>query len=88
MKQVWDVPPFCSSVWKDPLSGLRSFSPVAQAAAAGELSSSGKRPYTEVEKEESELGLNSKQRKYLKFQKRFQRKSCKWLVTKVRRCLC
>uniref|UniRef100_H3D3D3 Interleukin enhancer binding factor 3a n=1 Tax=Tetraodon nigroviridis TaxID=99883 RepID=H3D3D3_TETNG len=29
----------------------------------------------EVEKEETELSLNSKQRKYLKFQKRFQRKS-------------
>lgn len=65
---------------KDLLSGLRSFPRAAQAAAAaaGQFSASGKRPYTEVEKEESELGLNTKQKKYLKFQKRFQRKSCKW----------
>ncbi|XP_036955860.1 interleukin enhancer-binding factor 3-like isoform X1 [Acanthopagrus latus] len=34
-----------------------------------------KRPFSEVEKEEDEPHLNSKQRKYLKFQKRFQRKS-------------
>uniref|UniRef100_A0A3Q3WBU8 Uncharacterized protein n=1 Tax=Mola mola TaxID=94237 RepID=A0A3Q3WBU8_MOLML len=35
-----------------------------------------KRSYGEVATEENEPQLNSKQRKYLKFQKRFQKKSC------------
>eukprot|EP00066_Takifugu_rubripes_P022041 XP_011611307.1 PREDICTED: interleukin enhancer-binding factor 3-like isoform X1 [Takifugu rubripes] len=56
-------------------AAARSKDEAAQAAAAGQFSSSGKRSFTEVEKEENELALNSKQRKYLKFQKRFQRKS-------------
>ncbi|XP_070832494.1 interleukin enhancer-binding factor 3a isoform X2 [Chaetodon trifascialis] len=47
----------------------------AQIPPAGHFSLPAKRPYTEVEKEEDELHLNSKQRKSLKFQKRFQRKS-------------
>ncbi|GAA6220304.1 interleukin enhancer-binding factor 3-like [Lates japonicus] len=41
----------------------------------GHFSLPAKRPYTEVEKGEEEPHLNSKQKKFLKFQKRFQRKS-------------
>ncbi|XP_070769195.1 interleukin enhancer-binding factor 3a [Enoplosus armatus] len=47
----------------------------AQIPPAGHFSLPAKRPYTEVETEEEEPHLNSKQRKSLKFQKRFQRKS-------------
>ncbi|XP_029288048.1 interleukin enhancer-binding factor 3-like isoform X2 [Cottoperca gobio] len=47
----------------------------AQIPPAGHSSLPAKRPYTQVEKEEGEPQLNSKQRKFLKFQKRFQRKS-------------
>ncbi|XP_040002309.1 interleukin enhancer-binding factor 3-like isoform X2 [Xiphias gladius] len=47
----------------------------AQIGPAGHFSLPAKRPYTEVEKGEEEPHLNSKQRKFLKFQKRFQRKS-------------
>ncbi|XP_041640538.1 interleukin enhancer-binding factor 3-like isoform X2 [Cheilinus undulatus] len=46
-----------------------------QLPPAGQFSLPMKRPYSEVEKEENEPHLNSKQRKSLKFQKRFQRKS-------------
>ncbi|XP_035493372.1 interleukin enhancer-binding factor 3 isoform X3 [Scophthalmus maximus] len=64
----------------------RDYKPVkprksAQIAPAGHFSLPTKRPYGEVEEdededeEEEELLLNSKQRKFLKFQKRFQRKS-------------
>ncbi|CAG03305.1 unnamed protein product, partial [Tetraodon nigroviridis] len=56
-------------------AAARSRDEPAQPAPAGQPSSAGKRTFTEVEKEETELSLNSKQRKYLKFQKRFQRKS-------------
>ncbi|XP_023147332.2 interleukin enhancer-binding factor 3-like isoform X1 [Amphiprion ocellaris] len=45
------------------------------AQIAGHFSLPPKRSYSEVEKEEDEPHLNSKQRKFLKFQKRFQRKS-------------
>ncbi|XP_044202204.1 interleukin enhancer-binding factor 3-like isoform X2 [Thunnus albacares] len=48
---------------------------LAQIAPAGHFSLPAKRPYAEVEKGEEEPQLNSKQRKFLKFQKRFQRKS-------------
>ncbi|XP_026159165.1 interleukin enhancer-binding factor 3-like isoform X2 [Mastacembelus armatus] len=48
---------------------------IAQIAPAGQFSLSAKRPYTDVEKGEDEPQLNSKQRKFLKFQKRFQKKS-------------
>ncbi|KAM3865396.1 interleukin enhancer-binding factor 3a [Diretmus argenteus] len=49
----------------------------AQVAPAGHYSLPAKRPYTEVDKEDDDSQLNSKQRKFLKFQKqqRFQRKS-------------
>ncbi|KAK5866433.1 hypothetical protein PBY51_020624 [Eleginops maclovinus] len=47
----------------------------AQIPPAGHFSLPAKRPYTQVEKAEGEPQLNSKQRKFLKFQKRFQRKS-------------
>ncbi|XP_029356951.1 interleukin enhancer-binding factor 3a isoform X2 [Echeneis naucrates] len=47
----------------------------AQIDPAGPFSLPAKRPYSEMEKEEDEPHLNSKQRKFLKFQKRFQRKS-------------
>ncbi|KAK5926999.1 hypothetical protein CgunFtcFv8_022528 [Champsocephalus gunnari] len=47
----------------------------AQIPPAGHFSLPAKRPYTQVEKTEGEPQLNSKQRKFLKFQKRFQRKS-------------
>lgn len=47
----------------------------SQLLPAGHYSLPTKRPYTEVEKEEDEPQLNSKQKKSLKFQKRFQRKS-------------
>uniref|UniRef100_A0A3Q1FPD7 Interleukin enhancer-binding factor 3-like n=1 Tax=Acanthochromis polyacanthus TaxID=80966 RepID=A0A3Q1FPD7_9TELE len=45
------------------------------AQIAGHFGLPPKRAYSEVEKEEDEPHLNSKQRKFLKFQKRFQRKS-------------
>ncbi|XP_008278163.1 interleukin enhancer-binding factor 3-like isoform X2 [Stegastes partitus] len=45
------------------------------AQIAGHFSLPAKRSYSDVEKEEDEPHLNSKQRKFLKFQKRFQRKS-------------
>ncbi|CAJ1053795.1 interleukin enhancer-binding factor 3-like isoform X1 [Xyrichtys novacula] len=47
----------------------------AQLPPAGQLSLQPKRPYSEVEQGQDEPPLNSKQRKFLKFQKRFQRKS-------------
>ncbi|XP_074484939.1 interleukin enhancer-binding factor 3-like isoform X2 [Sebastes fasciatus] len=47
----------------------------AQIPPAGHVSLPAKRPYTDVDKEEEGPQLNSKQRKFLKFQKRFQRKS-------------
>ncbi|XP_026215772.1 interleukin enhancer-binding factor 3-like isoform X3 [Anabas testudineus] len=47
----------------------------AQIGPAGHFSLPAKRPYTDVEKGDEEPHLNSKQRKFLKFQKRFQRKS-------------
>ncbi|XP_039651104.1 interleukin enhancer-binding factor 3-like isoform X2 [Perca fluviatilis] len=51
----------------------------AQIPPAGQFNLPAKRSYAEVEKEdeedEEEPQLNSKQRKFLKFQKRFQRKS-------------
>ncbi|XP_071360555.1 interleukin enhancer-binding factor 3 homolog isoform X2 [Trachinotus anak] len=47
----------------------------AQIGPAGHFSLPAKRAYSEVEKDEDEPHLNSKQRKFLKFQKRFQRKS-------------
>ncbi|XP_040892610.1 interleukin enhancer-binding factor 3-like isoform X2 [Toxotes jaculatrix] len=47
----------------------------AQIAPAGHFSLPAKRPHAEMEKEEEEPHLNSKQRKFLKFQKCFQRKS-------------
>ncbi|XP_047434818.1 interleukin enhancer-binding factor 3-like isoform X2 [Mugil cephalus] len=47
----------------------------AQIMPAGHVNMPAKRPYTEVEKDDDESHLNSKQRKFLKFQKRFQRKS-------------
>ncbi|XP_045903471.1 interleukin enhancer-binding factor 3-like isoform X2 [Micropterus dolomieu] len=47
----------------------------AQIPPAQHFSLPAKRPYTEVEKGEEAPHLNSKQRKSLKFQKRFQRKS-------------
>ncbi|KAF0037812.1 hypothetical protein F2P81_010686 [Scophthalmus maximus] len=61
--------------------GASSKEGTAQIAPAGHFSLPTKRPYGEVEEdededeEEEELLLNSKQRKFLKFQKRFQRKS-------------
>ncbi|KAM7393740.1 hypothetical protein PAMP_020590 [Pampus punctatissimus] len=48
---------------------------IAQIAPAGHFNLPAKRPYAEVEKGEEEPQLNSKQKKFLKFQKRFQRKS-------------
>nr|XP_020451886.1 interleukin enhancer-binding factor 3-like isoform X2 [Monopterus albus] len=47
----------------------------AQIPSAGHPSLPAKRPYAAVEKEEEDAHLNSKQRKFLKFQKRFKRKS-------------
>ncbi|XP_054459859.1 interleukin enhancer-binding factor 3a isoform X2 [Anoplopoma fimbria] len=47
----------------------------AQIPPAGHFSLPSKRPHTEMEKEAEGPQLNSKQRKFLKFQKRFQRKS-------------
>ncbi|XP_042340540.1 interleukin enhancer-binding factor 3-like isoform X1 [Plectropomus leopardus] len=47
----------------------------AQITPAGHYNLPSKRPYTEVDKEGEEPQLNSKQRKFLKFQKRFPRKS-------------
>ncbi|XP_069385956.1 interleukin enhancer-binding factor 3-like isoform X3 [Paralichthys olivaceus] len=55
--------------------GASSREDTAQIAPAGYFSLPTKRPYTEMEKDEDEPQLNSKQRKFLKFQKRFQRKS-------------
>ncbi|XP_041822710.1 interleukin enhancer-binding factor 3-like isoform X2 [Chelmon rostratus] len=55
--------------------GASSKDGTAQIPPAGHFSLPAKRPYTEVEKGEDEPHLNSKQRKSLKFQKRFQRKS-------------
>lgn len=59
-----------------PVSVLILFSVAAQIEPAGQYSFTAKRPYTEVDKGEEEPQLNSKQRKFLKFQKRFPRKSC------------
>ncbi|TMS23211.1 Interleukin enhancer-binding factor 3-like protein [Larimichthys crocea] len=47
----------------------------AQIPPAGHFNLPAKRPYTEMEEGDDEPQLNSKQRKSLKFQKRFQRKS-------------
>ncbi|KAM8879574.1 interleukin enhancer-binding factor 3-like [Spinachia spinachia] len=47
----------------------------AQIPPAGHFNLPSKRPHTEMEKEGEGPQLNSKQRKFLKFQKRFQRKS-------------
>ncbi|XP_055366336.1 interleukin enhancer-binding factor 3-like isoform X2 [Betta splendens] len=55
--------------------GAVSKDATAQIGPAGPFSLAAKRPYTEVEKVDDEPHLNSKQRKFLKFQKRFQRKS-------------
>ncbi|XP_028264711.1 interleukin enhancer-binding factor 3-like [Parambassis ranga] len=49
---------------------------MAQIIPPGHFNLPAKRPFTEVDtEEEEEPHLNSKQRKFLKFQKRFQRKS-------------
>ncbi|XP_068584994.1 interleukin enhancer-binding factor 3-like [Cebidichthys violaceus] len=56
-------------------AGPSSREGTAQIPPAGHFSLPSKRPYTEVEKEGEGPQLNSKQRKFLKFQKRFQRKS-------------
>uniref|UniRef100_UPI0037E798B6 interleukin enhancer-binding factor 3-like isoform X2 n=1 Tax=Semicossyphus pulcher TaxID=241346 RepID=UPI0037E798B6 len=56
-------------------AGIGSKDFTAQIPPAGHFSLPAKRLYSEVEKEEDEPHLNSKQRKSLKFQKRFQRKS-------------
>lgn len=66
-----------SRLRQDLFSGLFLLSPVAQTPTALHFSLPAKRPYTMVEQQENEPHLNSKQRKYLKFQKRFQRKSGK-----------
>ncbi|XP_022611146.1 interleukin enhancer-binding factor 3-like isoform X1 [Seriola dumerili] len=55
--------------------GISGKDGTAQIGPAGPFSLPAKRSYSEVEKEEDEPHLNSKQRKFLKFQKRFQRKS-------------
>ncbi|KAK2919377.1 interleukin enhancer-binding factor 3-like isoform X1 [Channa argus] len=55
--------------------GAISKDAMAQIAPAEHFSLQAKRPYTDVEKGEDEPHLNSKQRKFLKFQKRFQKKS-------------
>ncbi|XP_029906890.1 interleukin enhancer-binding factor 3-like isoform X2 [Myripristis murdjan] len=54
-----------------------------QVPPVGNISLPAKRPYTEVEKGADESQLNSKQRKFLKFQKhqRFQRKSSQQCLT-------
>lgn len=49
---------------------------VAQIPPVGQLNLPAKRPFTDVDTGEEETHLNSKQRKFLKFQKRFQKKSC------------
>ncbi|XP_034386581.1 interleukin enhancer-binding factor 3-like isoform X2 [Cyclopterus lumpus] len=56
-------------------AGPSSRESTAQIPPAGHSSLPSKRPYTEMEKEGEGPQLNSKQRKFLKFQKRFQRKS-------------
>ncbi|XP_030587526.1 interleukin enhancer-binding factor 3-like isoform X2 [Archocentrus centrarchus] len=48
---------------------------IAQIPPIGQLNLPAKRSYTEVDTGEEEPHLNSKQRKFLKFQKRFQKKS-------------
>ncbi|KAM3622578.1 uncharacterized protein V6R79_000592 [Siganus canaliculatus] len=58
-----------------PRKTARSKDLTAQQLPAGQYNLPAKRPFTEVEKEEDDTPLNSKQRKYLKFQKRFQKKS-------------
>ncbi|XP_076001647.1 interleukin enhancer-binding factor 3-like isoform X2 [Genypterus blacodes] len=57
-------------------AGSKNFT-ASQVAPSGQYSLSGKRPYSVMDQGEDELQLNSKQRKFLKFQKhqRFQRKS-------------
>ncbi|KAM9363603.1 interleukin enhancer-binding factor 3-like [Symphorus nematophorus] len=56
-------------------AGVSSRDGTAQIPPAGHFSLPAKRPYSEVDHGEGELHLNSKQRKSLKFQKRFQRKT-------------
>ncbi|XP_075946757.1 interleukin enhancer-binding factor 3a [Anarhichas minor] len=56
-------------------AGSSSREGTAQIPPAGHFNLPSKRPYTEMEKEVEGPQLNSKQRKFLKFQKRFQRKS-------------
>ncbi|KAM9857176.1 interleukin enhancer-binding factor 3a isoform 2-T2 [Aulostomus maculatus] len=48
---------------------------IAQIEPAGHTNLPSKRPYTDMDGGEDESHLNSKQRKFLKFQKRFPRKS-------------
>nr|XP_046260335.1 interleukin enhancer-binding factor 3 homolog isoform X2 [Scatophagus argus] len=55
--------------------GASSKDGIAQTPPTGHLNLPAKRPHAEVETLEDETHLNSKQRKYLKFQKRFQKKS-------------
>ncbi|XP_074543093.1 interleukin enhancer-binding factor 3-like isoform X2 [Halichoeres trimaculatus] len=55
-------------------AGNSSRDHTAQIPPARQLSLPPKRPYSEVEKGQEESQMNSKQRKFLKFQKRFQRK--------------
>ncbi|XP_034543155.1 interleukin enhancer-binding factor 3-like isoform X2 [Notolabrus celidotus] len=54
--------------------GYGSKDHTAQIPPARQLSLPPKRPYSEVDQGQDEPHLNSKQRKFLKFQKRFQRK--------------
>lgn len=58
------------------ISNLISLFRVAQISPPEHYNLTAKRSYEEVDKGEEEPHLNSKQRKLLKFQKRFQRKSC------------
>ncbi|XP_031610087.1 interleukin enhancer-binding factor 3-like [Oreochromis aureus] len=48
---------------------------MAQIPPVGQLNLPAKRPFTDVDTGEEETHFNSKQRKFLKFQKRFQKKS-------------
>lgn len=50
------------------------------AGTSGHFSLPAKRTYSEMVNEEEDPPLNSKQKKFLKFQKRFQRKSCSYSV--------
>lgn len=61
---------------KSPFFSFLFLITVAQIPPVGQLNLPAKRPFTDVDTGEEDTHLNSKQRKFLKFQKRFQKKSC------------